>query len=73
MVRLLPQVRPDAEKEFDRTMDYINATIKAAKELHNAENNLTEESGILAMVRMNTCRKDDNDSCYDDDYDETRD
>ncbi|EKX48684.1 hypothetical protein GUITHDRAFT_93522 [Guillardia theta CCMP2712] len=45
------KVRPDAEKEFDRTMDYINATIKAAKELHNAENNLTEESGILAMIR----------------------
>jgi len=41
----------DAEKEFDRTVEYIEKTIEAAKELdHNASRLMTEES-IIAQIR----------------------
>ena len=41
----------DAEKEFDRTVEYIEKTIEAAKEIdHNASKLMTEE-GIIAQVR----------------------
>jgi glyceraldehyde-3-phosphate dehydrogenase (NADP+) len=45
------KVRADAEKEFDRTMDYIVATIKAAKELRNAESTYQSEGGVIAQIR----------------------
>ena len=45
------KVRADAEKEFDRTMEYIAATIKAAKELRNAESTFQSEGGIVAQIR----------------------
>jgi len=42
---------PDATKEFDRTVEYIEKTIEAAKEIdHNASKLMTEE-GIIAQVR----------------------
>lgn len=44
------KVRADAEKEFDRTIDYINATLKAAKECRNKESTLQDVSGVLAQV-----------------------
>jgi glyceraldehyde-3-phosphate dehydrogenase (NADP+) len=47
------KVRADAEKEFDRTIDYINATLKAAKEMRNKESTLSDVSGVLAQVRRN--------------------
>ncbi|KAJ1474006.1 Aldehyde/histidinol dehydrogenase [Baffinella frigidus] len=47
------KVRADAEKEFDRTIDYINATLKAAKECRNKESTLQDVSGVLAQVRRN--------------------
>ncbi|MFN8672512.1 MAG: NADP-dependent glyceraldehyde-3-phosphate dehydrogenase [Candidatus Sericytochromatia bacterium] len=41
----------DSQKEFDRTVDYINDTIKALKELdHNSSKFLSEE-GIIAQIR----------------------
>mmetsp|Transcript_26009 Transcript_26009/g.65622 ORF Transcript_26009/g.65622 Transcript_26009/m.65622 type:complete len:558 (-) Transcript_26009:185-1858(-) len=45
------KIQPDAEKEFDRTIDYINNTIKALKELRNAENTFLNEGGVVAQVR----------------------
>ncbi len=45
------KVRPDAEKEFDRTIDYINSTIKAYKDLRNSEATFTNEGGIIAQIR----------------------
>jgi hypothetical protein len=45
------KVRADAEKEFDRTIDYIIATIKAAKELRNSESTFQHDGGIIAQIR----------------------
>jgi len=45
------KVQADAEKEFDRTIDYINNTIKAYKDLRNAENTCLNEGGVIAQVR----------------------
>ena len=45
------KVKADAEKEFDRTIDYIVATIKAAKDLRNSEHTFTNEGGIIAQIR----------------------
>ena len=45
------KVRADAEKEFDRTIDYILATIKAARDLHNSEAALHTEGGVVAQIR----------------------
>lgn len=44
------KVQPDAEKEFDRTIDYIVNTIKALKDLRNAENTFLNEGGVVAQV-----------------------
>ena len=46
-------MRADAEKEFDRTIDYINATVKAAKECRNKESTMKDVSSVLAQVRRN--------------------
>jgi glyceraldehyde-3-phosphate dehydrogenase (NADP+) len=41
----------DAEKEFDRTCDYIVDTIKALKELDRSSAKLIEEQGFMAQIR----------------------
>jgi hypothetical protein len=45
------KVQADAEKEFDRTIDYIDATIKAAKALRNSESTFRSDGGIIAQIR----------------------
>ena len=44
------QVRADAEKEFDRTMDYIAATINAVKQMRADESTMLDESGVIAQL-----------------------
>lgn len=41
----------DAEKEFDRTCDYISDTINAYKELDRNSAKLIEEEGFMAQIR----------------------
>jgi acyl-CoA reductase-like NAD-dependent aldehyde dehydrogenase len=41
----------DATTEFDRTVEYINATIKAVKELDMNSARIHEEGGVLAMIK----------------------
>lgn len=41
----------DAEKEFDRTCDYIVDTIRAYKELDRSSAKLIEEQGFMAQIR----------------------
>ena len=47
------KVKPDAEKEFDRTMDYIAATIAAVKKMRGDDAALLDEGGILAQHHRN--------------------
>lgn len=42
---------PDSAKEFDRTVQYINDTIDALKNLDRESSRFIEESGIIAQVR----------------------
>ena len=42
---------PDAEKEFDRTIDYIHATLAALRELDNSSARFVEEDGVIAQIR----------------------
>ncbi|RYU58565.1 NADP-dependent glyceraldehyde-3-phosphate dehydrogenase [Methylolobus aquaticus] len=42
---------PDAEKEFDRTVDYIRDTIDALKELDRVSSRFVIEMGVIAQVR----------------------
>ena len=42
---------PDAQKEVDRTINYINDTINALKDLENKESTFTEDSGVIAQIR----------------------
>ncbi len=42
---------PDAQKEFDRTVDYILDTCQALKELDRASSRFTIEAGIYAQIR----------------------
>jgi acyl-CoA reductase-like NAD-dependent aldehyde dehydrogenase len=42
---------PDAEKEFDRTVDYIAETIKAAKKLNNRSVQLTVHQNFIAQTK----------------------
>jgi glyceraldehyde-3-phosphate dehydrogenase (NADP+) len=55
VVRLLcweiGKTRADAEKEFDRTVDYIGATIDAVKELDRVGSRFSIEEGIVAQIR----------------------
>ena len=44
------QVRADAEKEFDRTMEYIAATISAVKQMRADESTMLDESGVIAQL-----------------------
>jgi glyceraldehyde-3-phosphate dehydrogenase (NADP+) len=45
------KTRKDAEKEFDRTCDYIVDTIKALKDLDRSSAKFTEEQGFMAQIR----------------------
>ena len=42
---------PDAEKEFDRTVDYIRDTIEALKDLDRTSSRFVIEQGILGQIR----------------------
>ena len=42
---------PDAEKEFDRTGDYIRDTIEAVKDLDRASSRFTITQGIIGQIR----------------------
>lgn len=41
----------DATKEFDRTVDYINDTIDALKELDRESSRFQQEEGVIAQIR----------------------
>jgi glyceraldehyde-3-phosphate dehydrogenase (NADP+) len=41
----------DAQKEFDRTVDYIKDTIEAAKDLDRASSRFTLVEGVIAQIR----------------------
>jgi len=55
VVRLLmweiSKTLPDAEKEFDRTMDYIRDTIGALKDLDRASSRFVIEQGVIGQIR----------------------
>ena len=42
---------PDAEKEFDRTVDYIRDTIEAVKDLDRASSRFTITQGVIGQIR----------------------
>jgi glyceraldehyde-3-phosphate dehydrogenase (NADP+) len=42
---------PDAQKEFDRTVDYIRDTIQALKELDRVSSRFAVEQGFVAQIR----------------------
>lgn len=43
--------RPDAEREFDRTVQYVRDTLAAVKELDRASSRFQQVDGIVAQVR----------------------
>lgn len=45
------KTKKDSEREFDRTCDYIDDTIKAYKELDRNSAKLVEEQGYMAQIR----------------------
>lgn len=45
------KTRIDAEKEFDRTVEYIDATIQSLKELDRVSSRFVFEQGIFAQIR----------------------
>lgn len=45
------KVRADAEKEFDRTVDYLRDTIQSVKQMERDAIHFREEGGFLAQVR----------------------
>jgi glyceraldehyde-3-phosphate dehydrogenase (NADP+) len=45
------KVDADAKKEFDRTIQYIQDTIKELKDLENKSSSFTLDSGIVAQIR----------------------
>ncbi len=55
MVKLLMweigKTRPDAEKEFDRTIDYIRDTIDALKDLDRVSSRFVIEQGVIGQIR----------------------
>lgn len=42
---------PDAEKEFDRTVDYLRDTIDALKELDRVSSRFVIEQGVIGQIR----------------------
>jgi len=55
MVKLLMweigKTLPDAEKEFDRTVDYIRDTIDALKDLDRVSSRFVIEQGVIGQIR----------------------
>ena len=47
----IAKARPDAEKEFDRTVEYIRDTLDALKELDRASSRFQIEQGIVGQIR----------------------
>jgi glyceraldehyde-3-phosphate dehydrogenase (NADP+) len=45
------KTRPDSEKEFDRTVQYIEATVEALKEADRQAGRFALNGGILAQIR----------------------
>jgi len=45
------KTRPDAQKEFDRTVDYIRDTVEALKDLDRISSRFVLQPGFLAQVR----------------------
>ena len=45
------KTQSDAEKEFDRTVEYIDATINSLKELDRVSSKFVFEQGIFAQIR----------------------
>ena len=45
------KTRSDAEKEFDRTIEYIDATINSLKDLDRVSSKFVFEQGIFAQIR----------------------
>jgi glyceraldehyde-3-phosphate dehydrogenase (NADP+) len=43
--------QPDSEKEFDRTVDYIRATIEALKQLDNSNSRFLIVEGTIGQIR----------------------
>jgi glyceraldehyde-3-phosphate dehydrogenase (NADP+) len=43
--------QPDAQKEFDRTVDYIKATIDAVKQLDNSNSRFLVVEGTIGQIR----------------------
>ncbi|MBI2923532.1 MAG: aldehyde dehydrogenase family protein [Planctomycetes bacterium] len=41
----------DSEKEFDRTVEYIDATVQEVKELDRAGNRFSIDGGVVGMIR----------------------
>jgi glyceraldehyde-3-phosphate dehydrogenase (NADP+) len=42
---------PDAEKEFDRTIDYIHDTMDALKDLDRISSRLVSDQGVMGQIR----------------------
>eukprot|EP00029_Vermamoeba_vermiformis_P009901 TRINITY_DN5097_c0_g1_i1.p1 TRINITY_DN5097_c0_g1~~TRINITY_DN5097_c0_g1_i1.p1 ORF type:complete len:544 (-),score=160.22 TRINITY_DN5097_c0_g1_i1:2-1606(-) len=45
------KTRADSEKEFDRTIVYVEDTIKALKNLENKQSTFEQEQGIIGQIR----------------------
>jgi len=45
------KVKGDAEKEVDRTIKYVEDTIKAVKDMENSESTFKSDGGIIAQIR----------------------
>jgi glyceraldehyde-3-phosphate dehydrogenase (NADP+) len=45
------KTRVDSEKEFDRTIDYIRATIEALKDLDRVSSRFVKEQGVIGQIR----------------------
>jgi glyceraldehyde-3-phosphate dehydrogenase (NADP+) len=43
--------RADAEKEFDRTVEYLRDTVEAVKELDRSAGRFANVNGVLAQIR----------------------
>ena len=48
---------PDAEKEFDRTVDYIKDTIDALKDLDRLSSRFVIEQGVIGQIRRAPARR----------------
>ncbi|RYY56927.1 MAG: NADP-dependent glyceraldehyde-3-phosphate dehydrogenase [Chitinophagaceae bacterium] len=47
----IAKTKADATKEFDRTVDYINATIDALKDLDRQSSRFEKSEGVMAQIR----------------------